>query len=439
MKKIIVNSEVLLNALQTLSKALEKHTRVPIIESYLFQVSGGLLTVSATDLQTTFKLTFESTFVDIKKGIEFCAVVPPAIVKYLQKIDRQPITLNYHEESYSIEILTDDSARAKYSGENPQDFPVIKSPETTLFETTSDLFSEFKDLLNYVSKDELRPALTGIGAITHKGAFTLCATDAHRLKTVSVPDLNITNVTTKTIELLEAELTKLSSIASKYSFKGTLTSKIAKVVSERVKEIENILSTQHFILPAKPAKILSGLTFGTKKKPERVPVVFRWLCEPSLSGGDIRRGSFVFKYESFQAELIFRDIDERYPEFWNVIPSPTQTKTVYTGNKEKFLKVIDKALLFAHKTTHQIRVCLNGVNKITAEDLDFSNEFAGEIGGSYVGEPIEIGFNGEFLSECVKSFDSEFNLELIAPNKCGVIRQGNATVIVMPVMLNQYV
>lgn len=58
MQKFIVNSTTLLNALQYAGKAVEKNGRIPIIESYLFQIENKILTVSGTDLQTTFKVSF---------------------------------------------------------------------------------------------------------------------------------------------------------------------------------------------------------------------------------------------------------------------------------------------------------------------------------------------------------------------------------------------
>lgn len=432
MNKFIVNSEVLLKALQTVAKAFSRNTLVPIIENYLFQVTGTRLTISATDMQTTFKVALS---IEVNKGIEFLAVVPPTIVKYLQKIDGEPIIFSWDESSYSIEVLPVDSKeRAKYSGDNAQDFPKIESPSVGMFETTSDFFGEFKDLLNYVSGDELRPAMTGIAAMEYKGQFTLTATDAHTLKTVVFPELSTPN--DKDYSALQVRASKLWAVYNKYHWrKGEHARKIAEHVEVEAKEIEREYLSQLFIIPSKAAKILSALTFGSKKKPESAKVV----CRRSEIGKDGEKTvSFSFPYECFEAELIFRDINEKFPQYWNVIPDSAQTKTVYTGLKDKFLKVVDKALLFANKTTHQIRVCLNGVNKVNAEDLDFSNEYSGEIAGSYSGEPIEIGFNGEFIGKAVRSFGESFNLELIAPNKCGVIRDGNSLVLVMPVMLHQY-
>ena len=100
--KIVVNSQVLLTALQTVGKAFGK-CFVPIVESYLFQISNGILTISATDLRVTLKLCFS---IESMKGVTFSAVVPPTILKYLAKIDEQPLTLNYDQANLLRSGLT---------------------------------------------------------------------------------------------------------------------------------------------------------------------------------------------------------------------------------------------------------------------------------------------------------------------------------------------
>lgn len=389
--KAIINSQVLLTALQTVGKVISKTVHVPIIENFLFDIRNQVLTVSATDLYNTFKLSWR---IECRPETQFQAVVPKEVIKYLQKLD-EPIVITYNPETYSIE-LTEAGARAKYSGENPQDFPVPPQTNSELFETTSDMFMEFKDLLNYCSSDEVRPAMTGIGMI-QRGGLNLVGTNGHILKVVNLPEIDMPG-----------------------------------------DEEGNIL-----ILPAKAAKILSDLKFGTAKKPERQTVFvcggYTELMDDDGKPLDKKRldnVSFLFSYGVFDAELISRVIDERYPQYWAVIPETSVTQ--YTTEKKRFLSVLDKAQLFANRTTKQVRLSLNGSNKISAEDLDFSNEYCAEVGGSYSGEPIEIGFNAELLKDVVNSFGEEFTLEMIAPNKAAVIRSGNTLALCMPVMLTQY-
>lgn len=432
MKKFIVNSEVLLKALLTVAKVIEKRAVVPILENYLFTVSNGQLSISGNDLQNLFTLAVDQVYTKIDRALSFSFVVPQTIVKYLQKIDLQPLKFAYDDKTFSIEVLTEDNARAKYSGETVDGWPITKDCNVPLFDIDTTVFNDLKDLLNYVSENELRPAMTGIYFGSHMGKFQMCATDAHILKTVHLPALDESG----DFEVMKKEVERLESIASKYRYgRAKHPAKIVRMLSGKVEQLNKIISKQAFLMPAKPAKILSGLTFGTKKTPVVNPVSVACYVNEA---GDRERVAMSFDYEGFKAVLSFRNIDERFPQYWNVIPDQSQTKTTYTGEKAKFISVIDKAVLFAPPATKQIRLALNGVNKISAEDLDFSNEFCAEVKGSYVGEPMEIGFNADYLKQAINSFGDSFNLDLIAPNKAGVLRDDRNLVLVMPVMITNY-
>lgn len=458
MNKFVVNSTVLLTALQYVVKVMTKNAIVPILENFLFVIRDGVLTVSGSDLQTTFKVSLSTSRnqISCKPDTNFRMVVPREIIKYLQKIETQPLTFVYDHGTYSIEVIEDDG-RAKYASENPKDFPLCPETPIELLQTDSDLFKEFSDLLNYTSTDQaLRPAMAGIGFLQHTGDFNMVATDGHRMKVVTVPELSkkgpktVQTISGQTISMdLQAFSEYRSGIEKRYEHFENLrmpkggydripyAQKIAAKYKAHLDYLDSMWEFQHFILRTKAAAILSGLKFGTAKKPELEFVIIR-------TNEKRETISFLFRCDGLVMELVTSNIDERYPQYWNIIPEenpdPRYYKpTKFTVDKKPFLKVLDKAALFANKTTHQVRLSLNGKNKVSAEDLDFKNEYCAEVGGSYQGEPIEIGFNASLLKDTINSFGDTFTLEMTAPNRAAVIREGNSLALVMPVMLNQYV
>lgn len=149
MNKFVVNSAVLLTALQYVAKVMTRNPVVPILENFLFSIRDGVLTVSGSDLQTTFKVSLSTSRhqISCKPDTCFQMVVPRDIINYLKKIETQPITFVYDHSTYSIEVLEDD-ARAKYAGENPKDFPLCPETPIQLLQTDSDIFKSFSDLLN---------------------------------------------------------------------------------------------------------------------------------------------------------------------------------------------------------------------------------------------------------------------------------------------------
>jgi DNA polymerase III subunit beta len=150
-----------------------------------------------------------------------------------------------------------------------------------------------------------------------------------------------------------------------------------------------------------------------------------------------------FKFGNIR--MICRLIDERFPDYENVIPSGNNIKM--TISRADLLGALKRISIYANKTTHQVRLKITGSElQISAEDLDFSNEANERLSCEHEGEDIEIGFNAKFLVEMLSNMDSEqIRLTMSAPNKAGVIlpaekdKSEDILMLVMPVMLNQYV
>lgn len=140
--------------------------------------------------------------------------------------------------------------------------------------------------------------------------------------------------------------------------------------------------------------------------------------------------------------LICRLIDERYPDYGAVIPQVNPNKL--TVDRALFLNTLRRVVIFANKTTHQVRLKISGSElNISAEDLDFSNEAHERLSCQYEGEDMEIGFNAKFLVEMLSNLSSEeVVIEMSTPNRAGLLKPAvidegeDILMLVMPVMLN---
>jgi len=158
---------------------------------------------------------------------------------------------------------------------------------------------------------------------------------------------------------------------------------------------------------------------------------------------DFNAANAFFKFGSIR--MICRLIDERFPDYENVIPSTSTIKM--TINRTDFLSSLKRISIYANKTTHQVRLKITGSElQVSAEDLDFSNEANERLACEHEGEDIEIGFNARFMVEMLTNLDTEqIRLNMTAPNKAGVLlpiekdKNEDILMLVMPVMLNQYV
>jgi DNA polymerase-3 subunit beta len=150
-----------------------------------------------------------------------------------------------------------------------------------------------------------------------------------------------------------------------------------------------------------------------------------------------------FKFNNIK--MICRLVDERFPDYENVIPAQNDIKM--TINRQEFMSSLRRISIYANKTTHQVRLKISGSElQIFAEDLDFSNEANEILACEHQGEDIEIGFNAKFLVEMLNNLSSkEISIEMSAPNKAGLLfpsdldENEDILLLVMPVMLNNYV
>jgi DNA polymerase III subunit beta len=158
---------------------------------------------------------------------------------------------------------------------------------------------------------------------------------------------------------------------------------------------------------------------------------------------DFNMSNAFFKFGNIR--MICRLIDERFPDYENVIPAQNPIKM--TISRTDLLGSLKRISIYANKTTHQVRLKITGSElQVSAEDLDFSNEANERLSCEHEGDDIEIGFNAKFLIEMLTNLDTDqIKLNMSAANKAGVIfpsekdKGEDILMLVMPVMLNQYV
>lgn len=181
-----------------------------------------------------------------------------------------------------------------------------------------------------------------------------------------------------------------------------------------------------FIVPKKPLTLLKN-ALGSSSNAE-VTVAY-----------NENNASFTFD----NTILVCRLIDGKYPNYEAVIPKKNPNKL--TIDRAGFLSSIRRVSIFSNKTTHQVRLSINGSQlKVSAEDLDFANEANEQLTCSYEGEDMTIGFNSRFLMDMLNNLNSEnVVIEMSAPNRAGILLPAESTevgedvlMLVMPVMLN---
>lgn len=180
-----------------------------------------------------------------------------------------------------------------------------------------------------------------------------------------------------------------------------------------------------FILPKKPLNLLKNI-LGTETGALKIAF--------TENNAFFETGNFT---------LTCRLIDGRYPNYEAVIP--TGNPNCLTIERTRLLNSVKRVSIFSNKTTHQVRLKINGSElHISAEDLDFANEASERLSCDYSGEDMEIGFNARFLMDMLNNLENDvIRIEMSAPNRAGILTPAEPSkagedvlMLVMPVMLN---
>lgn len=177
----VISSSELLSKLQVVGRVIATKNTLPILDDFLFDVTGKTLTIKASDLETT--ILSRSELINVE-GSGTIAVEAKRLQEIIREFSEQPLTFIIDEKNLSVEIQ---SQYGKYSlvGHPADDFPKtphLKKSETQEVKLSGDLLYTGLAMTYYATaNDELRPAMNGIFIETDRNAITFVATDAQKL------------------------------------------------------------------------------------------------------------------------------------------------------------------------------------------------------------------------------------------------------------------
>jgi len=306
------------------------------------------------------------------------AIPAKILIDTLKNLPEQPVTFSIDDQNYNIEINSD-NGKYKLAGENSADFPKVPG--------VSDGFSAI------INSEILNSAISN----------TIFSTSTDELRPA-----------------MTGVFFKLSQNSGTYV--STDGHRLVKYIRTDIKGDE---VDHDMILPRKSLNLLKSIIPSDKSSEIKL---------------EFNASNAFFTFEN--VKMVCRLIDERYPDYDNVIPNDNSNSV--TLDKSEILGSLKRISIYANKTTNQVRFKISGSEiLISAEDLDFSNEANERISCDHDGDDIEIGFNAKFLIEMLSNIESEkVLLKLSEPNKAGLLIPENMSekediiMLVMPVMLN---
>lgn len=176
--KFTANSIELQRTLNKLGGVIPAKSPMPILENILCELTGDVLTMTATDLSTSLTVSLP-----VRGGEDGKAAIPAK--RLMDTMRSLPDTT----ASFAIDVatskvrITTENGEYNLTGEGAKDFPPVPS-----FKGTAELSIDSDKLRSIihrtafaVSTDELRPAMMGVLLQTKGAEMRAVATDGHRL------------------------------------------------------------------------------------------------------------------------------------------------------------------------------------------------------------------------------------------------------------------
>ena len=175
-----VSSTALLSRLQSISKVIASKNSLPILDSFLFNLEGNTLTVTASDAETRLV-----TSVDVMnaQGAGLFAVSAKILLDPLKELPEQPLTFDINDENLEI-FIHFQNGKYNFIGQKGDTYPLQKP----LNDNAIAIIVDSQMLLNGISRslfatadDELRPVMNGIYFDITTEDITMVASDGHKL------------------------------------------------------------------------------------------------------------------------------------------------------------------------------------------------------------------------------------------------------------------
>ena len=179
--KFVVSSTELLGHLQAISRVISSKNTLPILDNFLFNLSGNDLEITASDLESTLitRMKLENT-----EGDGMIALPARILLDTLKEFSVQPLTFDINPDTMAV-VISSENGKFNVMGLNGIDFPalpVIKKDKKFDFSINAEIMlAGINKTLFATADDELRPVMGGIFIEASPEKITFVASDAHKL------------------------------------------------------------------------------------------------------------------------------------------------------------------------------------------------------------------------------------------------------------------
>jgi len=188
--KFSISSGDFLKYLGISGSVIPTRSTLPILENFYFVLSGNKLSITATDLEVSITVSLT-----VKGETDGKAVIPAKrLLDTIRALPNTTVNIMHDSGSNRLELKAD-SGEYKLTGESVENYPTFPS-----FKAEGKINIEngiFRRLITKTefaaSKDELRPAMTGVLFQIRKNELKSVSTDGHRLVCIANKSFSTSN------------------------------------------------------------------------------------------------------------------------------------------------------------------------------------------------------------------------------------------------------
>ncbi len=342
-----------------------KNANLPILNNILIKTEEGVINLIATDLEM-------GIITKIRGKIEVegeYTVNAKVLLDYVSLLPNQKVSLKKNDNSLMIQT---NNYKTLIKGQESDDYPLIPIIDKNIYFKAK--LKEFKNALSQVifsvSTSENRIELSGV-LFTFKGDdLILASTDSFRLSEKKIKiDTNLK--TEEDIKII--------------------------VPAKTLQEVVRIIST-----------VKDGDVNNNKTE-----IIFY-----------VSENQILFKIG--ETELISKLIEGQYPDYTQIIPKETKTKTVVS--KKEFVRAIKAASIFSKTGINDVNLDLpkNKNQLIISSTSSVTGENITNLDATVEGEDNGLVVNFKFLLDGLNNINSEnITLEIVDNKTPCILRSGD--------------
>ena len=178
--RFTLSSTALNSRLQTLAKVINSKNSLAILESFLFQVHDGKITITASDSEN--RMTAELPLDESDTDGEF-AIPNRTILDAVKELPEQPLTFEVNPETYEVAIEYQ-NGRYNFTAQNAEEYPQkapIAEDAKTITISAKVLCDNIARTIFATDNNEIRPVMNGIYFALLPDCLAFVASDGHKL------------------------------------------------------------------------------------------------------------------------------------------------------------------------------------------------------------------------------------------------------------------